>query len=154
VRSYDSCLYGDWNKLNAYLNRLTTARGRLNRILGEIGIEIEQRVKSAFESQDFPEAVPPLKEKYLNWKIANGFDERIGFKTGEMVDSLEVSDVKEEGDSLVVFITTTKQDEAIYLEFGTSRQPGRPVWQIVWREMRAEIPEQLISHIRDLILAV
>lgn len=154
-----SKLFGDWNKFSRVLNNLSDNAEQYKAVGESMGYKIAERIWDIIESQqpDFA----PLVEEYKQDKIRDGYDERIAIRTGDYLNSIKVTRIESDGDSLFVFVgveggqTETGLDMselAEYLEYGTSKQPARfPITQS-WEIMKNEITKEVSDRLKGIIL--
>jgi hypothetical protein len=150
-----SKLFGDWDKLQHVLRKLSENGDQYQGIVYSMADKIVEKLWELIESQAIEMA--PLKEEYLKRKIAEGYDERIAIRTGDYLNSLQVTDIQSDGESLTVFISVedgvtqteiSMKDLANYLEYGTSNQPARYPMTRSWEAMKAEVQSEVASRLK------
>lgn len=150
-------MYGDWSKAGVILKRLAVnlnpfAKG----MLYEDGQLVLETIQGHIDKQD------------LNWiPLANstvrakGSDD-IYVETGSLRNGLTVRKIKSSKDDLVLFVGASpwkrhapsgkKMSEIlIFLEYGTSRIPPRPLVEPTFEEVKSKIQKEWRGAIADFI---
>ena len=150
-------MYGDWSKAGVVLKRLAVnlnpfAKG----MLYEDGQLVLETIQGHIDKQD------------LNWiplanstVIAKGSDD-IYVETGSLRNGLTVRKIKSSKDDLVLFVGASpwkrhapsgkKMSEIlIFLEYGTSRIPPRPLVEPTFEEVKSKIQKEWRGAIADFI---
>jgi len=149
-----SRLFGDWDKFRHILTKLSDNEEQYFAVGRSMGDKIAEKIWDTIESQE-PDFAP-LVEEYRQQKIREGYYDRIMIRTGDYLNSIQVTNVESNGDQLSVFVgveggkTETKLDMtelAQFLEYGTSKMPARfPItqsWDIIKDEVKKEVADRL-----------
>lgn len=148
-----SGLTGNWGQVNSALYNLSRTKN-YDKVLTTIGNLVVNRIKQNIMSQSIQ--LVPLQEEYKRRKIAAGHDPRILISTGEFLNSIVVKDVQSSGDSFSITVGVedgsgsngiSLEELAYYIEYGTSKQPGRFPFTLSWEEMRSRVSNELINQI-------
>jgi hypothetical protein len=151
-------LFGDWNKFQHVLYKLSENHDQYEGIIISIGEKITERIWDLIESQSIE--LEPLVEEYRQRKVREGYDERILIRTGDFLNSIAVTDIRGDGENLTVFIGVedgvtetgiSMKELAGYLEFGTedmiARQPFFRSWEQIRKEVAREVSGRLKAEI-------
>lgn len=151
--------FGDWTKAGEILQVLSTGSivPAFEAQIKEDGELILRTIKEHIEKQDLNWT--PLSQHTIELK--NG-DETIYVETGFLRDNLKVRKVKSPKNGLTYFIgadawTTHKpsglkfSDLMIYLEYGTSRIPPRPLIRPTMFELESVIRKHWEKCLKDLV---
>lgn len=151
--------FGDWTKAGEILQVLSTGSivPAFEAQIKEDGELILRTIKEHIEKQDLNWT--PLSQHTIELK--NG-DETIYVETGFLRDNLKVRKVKSPKNGLTYFIgadawTTHKpsglkfSDLMIYLEYGTSRIPPRPLIRPTMIELESTIRKHWEKCLKDLV---
>lgn len=151
-----SKIYGDWKKAGLILKNLAekitvVAEARLY----EDGELVLERMKSHIESQD------------LNWKplspdtirLKHG-DETIYIETGWLKENLSVRRLKSSKKGSTIFVGASPwkthpsgakfSDLMIWLEYGTTNMPARPLIRPTYEEVK----EELLKNWKEALLSI
>lgn len=152
--------YGDWDKFAQTLQALKENTEAYHNVIKQMGEEIATRIWDLIESQSID--LEPLKEDYRRKKIAQGYGNDILIRTGDYLNSIDVTDIRVSGYDIEVEIgildgTTSTgismKELAKYLEFGTSKMVGRmPIhksWEAMSGEVKSEVRSQLLAIIKE-----
>ena len=151
-------LFGDWNKLKRVLHNLNNNHQQYEQVIISMGNKITERIWDLIESQSI--FLEPLQEEYKKRKIAEGKDERTLIRSGDFLNSIQVIDIRSDGEELTVFIgvedgiTETgipMRELAEYIEYGTVNQPARMPFQRSWEEMRNEVANEVMNQLKEKI---
>ena len=150
-------MYGDWAKAGVVLKRLAVSLNPFAKgMLYEDGQLVLETIQGHIDKQD------------LNWiPLANstvkakGSDD-IYVETGSLRNGLTVRKIKSSKDDLVLFVGASpwkrhapsgkKMSEIlIFLEYGTSRIPPRPLVEPTFEEVKSKIQKEWRGAIADFI---
>ena len=148
--------FGDWAKAGAVLRALNVNLcPAFKAQLQEDGELIQKTIVGHIESQDLPWA--PLSEK----TIAIKGNSVIYVDTGYLKSNIKVRKVRAPANGLTLFIGASAWDKTksglkasdlmIWLEYGTSRMPPRPLIRPTWDEVEPIIKDNWVSLLKDLI---
>ena len=148
---------GDWGKLMNTLNRLNTqlvptAKARLY----EDGTYALERLQGHIQNQDL--AWDRLSEITVQLKQ----DERIYIETGELADSFGIFKGTDTSTGCSYFISASsykvhqpsglKYTELLmYLEYGTIRQPARPLFSPTYDELKKQVRQSWKNYLKELV---
>ena len=153
-------LFGNWGRLKNILTTIATLPQNmlLEKRLREIGEQIDEKIKQNVEGQDI--YLAPLAAEYLARKIRQGLDSRILIATHDWLDNIQVLDVVKDGNSLVVTVGSqySAHESGLsyaaltqYIEYGTERQPERPIFHLTWHEMKDDVRESVMRGVEEVI---
>lgn len=128
------------------------------------GRELTKRIINAFNNQSLP--LRRLSPEYKNRKIKNGFDPRIGFYTGEMVKAIRF--YKDSSKSFFIGIRRQRPsgrsrkgssglpipEYARHFEFGTKKQPARPVFMPLLSAAKPRIMRAIEKNLKEAVTDV
>ena len=150
-------MYGDWAKAGVVLKRLAVnlnpfAKG----MLYEDGQLVLETIQGHIDNQDLNWI--PLAKSTVR---AKGRDD-IYVETGSLRNGLTVRKIKSSKDDLVLFVGASpwkrhapsgkKMSEIlIFLEYGTSRIPPRPLVEPTFEEVKSKIQKEWRGAIADFI---
>ena len=150
-------MYGDWAKAGVVLKRLAVnlnpfAKG----MLYEDGQLVLETIQGHIDKQDLNWT--PLAKSTIR---AKGSDD-IYVETGSLRNGLTVRKIKSSKDDLVLFVGASpwkrhapsgkKMSEIlIFLEYGTSRIPPRPLVEPTFEEVKSKIQKEWRGAIADFI---
>jgi hypothetical protein len=137
--------YGDWGKAKLWFNKMETAD--FNKVfrkeLKALGKAVVVKLKSHITRQDLP------WEQLAPFTVKKKGHAKIYIETRQYKNSMHAK-VRKSGKralKLVVFPKGTHvasglpmQELGMYLEYGTSRIPARPIWRPTYEEMK-KMPE-------------
>lgn len=148
---------GDWDRLNRVLKRLNTqlvpmAKARLY----EDGTLALETLQGHIKSQDLP--WDALSEITVQLKK----DEKIFIETGELMNNLGIFKGKDTKTDCSYFIGASptkvhkgsglKYNELLmYLEYGTIRQPARPLFNPTFQEIEKKVKKSWKDYLEDLV---
>lgn len=148
---------GDWDKLSHTLKRLNTqlmptAKARLY----EDGTYALETLQGHIKNQDL--AWERLSEITLQLKQ----DERIYIETGELADSFGIFEGTDTKTGCSYFISASpyqihrpsglKYTELLmYLEYGTVRQPARPLFSPTYDELKKQVKQSWKNYLKELV---
>lgn len=153
-----SRLYGDWDKVEKFLNDLNdnyinNIREALERSIGkEIEVKLKENVKNQLLKLE------PLSQNYLDRKVHKGLDYRVLISTGDYINNLQVEELEETEDTLTLFIGATDDKHysgltfaelSVIIEYGTDTQPPRPHIRLTWEKIQREIEGKVRKLIED-----
>lgn len=127
----------------------------------ELAEELVEDLKESIEYQIFD--WKPLSEKYLEWKMQEGLDERIMIATGDYLDSIAVIEiVRGRGiqvrvglpDAVATESGLTYDQLARVHEFGSRKMkiPSRPHWRPLYKQAQRrslEMKKEAIKEIKE-----
>lgn len=150
-------MYGDWSKAGVVLKRLAVhlnpfAKG----MLYEDGQLVLETIQGHIDNQDLNWT--PLAKSTVRAKGS----EDIYVETGSLRNGLTVRKIKSSKDDLVLFVGASpwkrhapsgkKMSEIlIFLEYGTSRIPPRPLVEPTFEEVKSKIQKEWGGAIADFI---
>lgn len=114
---------GDIRRLESYMQELPQRiRQSVRLALERAGAEGVSKLSELFKTEGKSLSVewPPLKEKYLRWKLKKGFSEKVLHRTTTLRQSFN----SKVNDYSAIIGTPVKY--AIYHEYGTKKMPARP----------------------------
>lgn len=149
--------YGDWKALANTLQHAIRSLSTVNAKLYENGKLVVEQMQGHIDKQDLPweqlsEITTRLKES-----------EKIYVDTGEIRDNIGVFELKKspKGNTIFVGASPWKTHEAsglkysdliMYLEYGTSTQPGRPLIEPTYNEMKGKLKSEWKAYLTKEIL--
>ena len=152
-------IFGDWDKFAQTLNALQDNTEAYKTVVRQMGAEIVERIWDLIESQSID--LEPLVEEYRRQKVFEGYDERILIRTGNFLNSINVTDIKVSGYDIEVKIgvdggTTetglSMHELASFLEYGTSKMQGREPFRKSWDAMKEDVKGEIMSQLKGIIL--
>ena len=151
-----SKLTGDWGKVNVALKNVKDLKYSLEEDFEGIGEDIAERIREFIENQELDFA--PLTQEYLAKKIKQGYDPRVLIRTGEYVESIKVTEVDSDRDSIHIFISVedgatetnlSMKELAEFIEYGTKKQPARLPFTQSWERMKGQIKREVERKIAE-----
>lgn len=148
-------LFGDWEKLKHVLRKLADNPHQYEHIVISMADKIVERIWDLIESQSIE--LEPLVEEYRQRKVAEGYDERILIRTGDFLNSIQVTDIQTNGDDITVLISVedgrtetgiSMKELAQYIEYGTSNQPARMPLHRTWEEIRHSVKKEVMERLK------
>lgn len=151
-------LYGDWDKVEQFLDNLSNNYMKNIREVLErsVGKEIEIKLKDSVRKQLL--TLEPLSPSYLQRKKAKGLDPRTLIATGEYINNLQVIELEETEDTLTLFIGATDEmhysgltfaELSVIIEYGTDTQPPRPHVALTWEKIQREVESKVQRLIKE-----
>lgn len=151
-------LYGDWSRAGIVLRNLATKLKPIAQAkLYEDGQVVLETMQNHITNQDLNWT--PLAPSTVRAKKG---DTTIYVETGELQNGLTVRKVKSSADSIVYFVGASPwkkhkksglkySDLMIYLEYGTSKIPPRPLIQPTYEEVKNDIQQSWRDTLSDII---
>ncbi|MFH0989839.1 MAG: hypothetical protein V1799_07475 [bacterium] len=145
--SVECTLNGDWSQAKRYLALLPKfIKALQHNIAADVSEEYYQALVDHFKAQDLPLA--PLSAWYKEWKVKRGLDTRILIATGQMLDSIKKSPIKD--GKAFVGIKGGKRHRgskldialiALMHEYGDPARnvPARPVYRLTAEELKDKL---------------
>lgn len=152
--------YGDWAKAGVVLKGLQVKLMPLAKAkLDEQGQLVLEKIQGHIDNQD------------LNWKplssstVHRKGDDTIFVETGTLRNGISVRKIKSAKDDYTIFVGASPwkkhapsglsmNDVLIYLEYGTSRIPPRPLVQPTFEELESRLKREWEEFIKDLLEGV
>lgn len=149
--------YGDWVRAGVVLKTLSVnIFPAFSAQLQEDGDLVLKTVQGHIDAQDLPWT--PLSQKTIQLKNGN---DTIYVETGWLRDNLEVRKVKSSSKDLTLFVGASAwkrtpsgvkfSDLMIWLEYGTTKMPPRPLIRPTWEEVEPILKKNWESILSDLI---
>lgn len=147
-------LYGDWDRFRHILVKLKHNHMQYDEVVLSMGRQISDRIRNLIVSGSLD--LEPLVEDYRKTKSAEGYAGATLVRTQAFVNSIEIKDIKSDGESLTIFIgiaggvTQTgisMNDLARFLEYGTENMIGRYPIRRSWEQMRKDVKEDVASRL-------
>lgn len=153
--------FGDWTKAGTVLQSLA---GRTNSVfvaqIEEDGELILKTMKDHIRSQDLGWA--SLSDSTV---ISKGGDTTIYVETGTLRDGLSVRRVRAVANGVTIFIGASPwkshspsgkslNEIMMWMEYGTDKQPPRPLVRPTWEEMKPIVVEHLSAILPEIIRGV
>lgn len=149
--------YGEWSKAGMTLQALSiNIFPAFKAQIMEDGELILKKLIGHIDAQDLPWT--PLSSRTIELK--NG-DDTIYVETGYLRDNLSVRRIKSSANNLSIFVGASPwkrtksgvklSDLMIWLEYGTSKQPPRPLIRPTWHEVEPIIKNNWREALKDLI---
>ena len=152
-------IFGDWDKLEQTLKALAKNNEAYKRVIRDISEKITEAIWDLIESQSIE--LEPLVKEYEFRKIKEGYDERILIRSGDFLNSIQVTDVRVRGYDIQVHIGVedgmtqtgiSMKDLAYFLENGTEDMPARQPFKKSWEEIRKDVKEEVGNRLKSVIL--
>lgn len=148
--------YGDWKKCGLALKALSVDMfPKVQAKLYEDGKVVVETMQGHIDKQDLPWKA--LAETTVKLKQ----DEQIYLETGYLRDNIGVRKVKSSSKDVTYFIGASPwkthpsgvkfSDIIMYMEYGTSTQPARPLIQPTYKETQDRIRREWKDYFRDLV---
>lgn len=152
-------VYGDWDKFERILKNLSKNRPDYQYVIRYMGEQITENIWDLIESQSLD--MQALVKEYAAKKNIEGYDSRILIRSGDFLNSIQVTDIRSDGYHMTVKIgvedgfTRTRismVDLGYYLEYGTRNMPARQPFKKSWEKMREDVGNEVIGRLRTIIL--
>ena len=152
-------VFGDWDKLEQTLKALQQNNRAYQNVIRQVADKITEAIWDLIESQSIE--LEPLVKEYEFRKIKEGYDERILIRTGDFINSIDVTDITIQGNDIRVFIGVrdgvtktgiSMQQLAEFLEYGTEDMPAREPFRKSWEEIRKDVKEEVSDRLKSIIL--
>lgn len=152
-------IFGDWDKFERILKNLRDNRPSYQHVIRYMGEQITETIWDLIESQSID--LEPLVKEYEFRKIKEGYDERILIRSGDFINSIQVTDIRVSGYNIEVVIGVedgitrtgiTMKELAQYLEYGTEDMPGREPFKKSWEKMQDDVKEEVSNRLKSIIL--
>lgn len=149
-----------FQNLDAFVSNLvSTVQGTVREAMDSERKKMTTTIKKALRNQSF--LLPPLTRSYLKRKIKEGHDKRIGIRTGAMLKAIK--SYKDSKDRVFVGIRSSAKPKkrkkkglsivqyARIFEFGSKKQPPRPIFRPMFRQRKPEFVKDLRRKLKKSI---